>query len=75
MGTLRVAKLTKTRQEIADKIKETKKEQKKLDKELKSLFVERRKIVGGTKAVANMKQTGLKKGNTVSPGAGKSRRS
>ena len=63
-----------TRQEIADKIKETKKEQIKLDKTLQSLFVERRKLLGGTKAVANMKKTGIKKGNTVSPGGGRSRR-
>ena len=49
-----------TRQEIADKIKETKKEQIKLDKTLQSLFVQRRKILGGTKK--------------VSPGGGKSRR-
>ena len=64
-----------TRQEIADKIKETKKEQIKLDKTLQSLFVERRKLLGGTEAVANMKKTGIKKGNTVSPGGGRSRRS
>tara|TARA_R110002049_G_scaffold280383_1_gene459610 strand:- start:284 stop:490 length:207 start_codon:yes stop_codon:yes gene_type:complete len=63
-----------TRQEIADKIKETKKEQIKLDKTLQSLFVERRKLLGGTEAVANMKKTGIKKGNTVSPGGGRSRR-
>ena len=67
MGTL-------TRQEIADKIKETKKEQIKLDKTLQSLFVQRRKILGGSKAIADMKKTGLKKGNKVSPGGGKSRR-
>ena len=52
--------LTKVGQTIINKIKEKKKEQKKLDKELESLFVERRKILGGTKK--------------VSPGGGKSRR-
>mgnify|MGYP003627615705 FL=1 len=67
--------LTKVGQTIINKIKEKKKEQKKLDEELESLFVQRRKLLGGPKAVANMKKTGLKKGNTVSPGAGKSRRS
>ena len=44
---------------IINKIKEKKKEQKKLDEELESLFVQRRKLLGGTKAVANMKKTGL----------------
>ena len=51
MGTLK---------QLGDKIKETKKEQTKLDKTLQSLFVQRRKILGGTKK--------------VSPGGGKSRR-
>ena len=67
--------LTKVGQTIINKIKEKKKEQKKLDEELESLFVQRRKLLGGTKVVANMKKTGIKKPNTVSPGGGKSRRS
>ena len=57
---------------IINKIKEKKKEQKKLDEELESLFVQRRKLLGGTKAVANMKKTGP--GKKVSPGGGRSRR-
>ena len=51
---------TLTRQEIADKIKQNKKEQNQLDKTLKTLFELRRKLLGGTKK--------------VSPGGGKSRR-